>query len=173
MTSDDVRLVVTDTKRPLEGLYGHRVKVKRGTLSVWAKLTASVDAERRKAIMRNHTATHLLQAALRSVLGEHVKQAGSLVEPERLRFDFTHFTALSPDEIEAIENFVNEKIVENIGVEAEEMEINDALAKGAIALFGEKYGETVRMVSVPSVSSELCGGTHERATRGHARASHR
>jgi alanyl-tRNA synthetase len=164
MTSDDVRLVVTDTKRPLEGLYVHRVKVKRGTLKVWMEITASVDAELRKAIMRNHTATHLLQAALRSVLGEHVKQAGSLVEPERLRFDFTHFTALSPDEIEAIENFVNEKIVENIGVEAEEMEINDALAKGAIALFGEKYGETVRMVSVPSVSSELCGGTHERAT---------
>jgi alanyl-tRNA synthetase len=164
MTSDDVRLVVTDTKRPLEGLYIHRVKVRRGTLKVWMEITASVNAERRKAIMRNHTATHLLQAALRSVLGEHVKQAGSLVEPERLRFDFTHFTALLPDEIEAIENFVNERIVENIGVEAEEMEINDALAKGAIALFGEKYGETVRMVSVPSVSSELCGGTHERAT---------
>jgi alanyl-tRNA synthetase len=164
MSSEDVRLEVTDTKKPLEGLYSHRVKVKRGTLQVWTKLTASVDAGRRNAIVRNHTATHLLQAALRAVLGEHVKQAGSLVEPERLRFDFTHFTALTPEEIEEVENFVNEKIVQNIGVEAAEMEINEALEKGAIALFGEKYGERVRVVSVPSVSTELCGGTHERAT---------
>jgi alanyl-tRNA synthetase len=164
MTSEDVRLVVTDTKRPLEGLHSHRVKVKRGTLKVWDKLTANVGAERRKAIMRNHTATHLLHAALRSVLGEHVKQAGSLVDPDRFRFDFTHFTALSPEEIEEIEDFVNSKVVENIGVEAREMDINDAIAKGAIALFGEKYGETVRVISVPSVSTELCGGTHEHAT---------
>jgi alanyl-tRNA synthetase len=164
MTSEDVRLVVTDTKRPLEGLHSHRVTVKRGTLKVWMKLTASIDAERRKATMRNHTATHLLQAALRSVLGEHVKQAGSLVEPDRFRFDFTHFTALSPKEIEEIEDFVNSKIVENIGVQAEELEINEALARGAIALFGEKYGETVRVITVPTVSTELCGGTHEHAT---------
>ncbi len=164
MTSEGVKLVVEDTKKPIEGLYAHRVKVKRGTLKVWDKLTASVDAKRRKATMRNHTATHLLQAALRSVVGEHVKQAGSLVDPDRLRFDFTHFAALTEEEIEAIEDFVNEKIVENIPVEAREMEINEAIAKGAVALFGEKYGEHVRVVAVPSVSIELCGGTHEQAT---------
>jgi len=164
MTNEEVRLVVTDTKKPLEGIYSHRVKVKRGKLKVWMKLTASVDAERRRAIMRNHTATHLLQAALRSVVGEHVKQAGSLVEPDRFRFDFTHFTALSPDEIAAIEDFVNSRVVMNIGVETEVLDINEAVARGAIALFGEKYGETVRVVSVPGVSSELCGGTHEHAT---------
>ncbi|MGD8352015.1 MAG: alanine--tRNA ligase [Nitrospirota bacterium] len=164
MTSEEVKLVVEDTKKPVEGLYAHRVRVKRGALKVWDKLTAKVDARRRKATVRNHTATHLLQAALRSVVGEHVKQAGSLVEPDRFRFDFTHFAALTPEEIEAVEDFVNEKIVENIRVEAREMEINEALARGAIALFGEKYGERVRVVEVPSVSIELCGGTHERAT---------
>ncbi|MEJ2323397.1 MAG: alanine--tRNA ligase [Nitrospirota bacterium] len=164
MTSEGVMLLVEDTKKPVEGLYAHRVRVKRGSLKVWDKLTARVDARRRKATMRNHTATHLLQAALRAVVGEHVKQAGSLVEPDRFRFDFTHFAALTQEEIEAVEDFVNEKIVENIRVEAREMEINEALAKGAIALFGEKYGERVRVVAVPSVSIELCGGTHESAT---------
>ncbi len=164
MISEKVKMSVEDTKKPLDGLYSHRVKVRRGTLKVWMKVIAKVDAQRRKDIMRNHTATHLLQAALRSVLGEHVKQAGSLVEPERFRFDFTHFTALTQEEIEAIESFVNEKIVENIGVEAREMDINEAISEGAMALFGEKYGERVRVVKVPSVSAELCGGTHEKAT---------
>ncbi len=164
MESGDVKLEVLDTLKPLEGMYSHKVRVKRGTLQVWMKLVASVDAERRKAIVRNHTATHLLQAALRNVLGEHVKQAGSLVDAERLRFDFTHFTALAPEEIEAVEDFVNDRIVANIGVEARDMEINEALESGAVALFGEKYGEKVRVVTVPGVSIELCGGTHERAT---------
>ncbi len=164
MRSDGLLLEVLDTKKPLEGLYVHRVRVKRGTLRVWDKVACSVDAERRKAIMRNHTATHLLQAALRSVLGEHVKQAGSLVEAGRLRFDFTHFSSAGPEELAAVEDIVNRNILENIPLEVEEKDMEDALASGAVALFGEKYGERVRIVSVPGVSRELCGGAHAGAT---------
>jgi alanyl-tRNA synthetase len=164
MRSDGLLLEVTGTKKPLEGLYVHQVRVKRGTLRVWDKVACSVDAERRKAIMRNHTATHLLQAALRAVLGEHVKQAGSLVEPGRLRFDFTHFSSVGPEELAAVEDIVNRNILENIHLEVEEKDMEDALASGAVALFGEKYGERVRIVSVPGVSRELCGGSHAGAT---------
>ncbi|MDP2168664.1 MAG: alanine--tRNA ligase [Thermodesulfovibrionales bacterium] len=155
---------VLDTKKPLEGVISHVVKVRKGTLQVWKKLACSVDAERRSAVMRNHTVTHLLQAALRAVVGEHVKQAGSLVGPGRLRFDFTHFTGLGRDELDAVEEMVNEKIMQDLPVTAEEMDIKEATAGGAIALFGEKYGERVRVISVPGTSTELCGGTHCSAT---------
>lgn len=160
----DSLALVLDTKKPIENLIVHRVKVEKGTLQVWARLRAQVDEERRRAIMRNHTATHLLHSALKSVLGEHVKQAGSLVEPERFRFDFTHFSGLSQEETDEIEDFVNGKILEDIPVEIREMNIDEAIAIGATALFGEKYGERVRVVQVPGVSMELCGGTHVKST---------
>ncbi|MCL5023864.1 MAG: DHHA1 domain-containing protein, partial [Nitrospirae bacterium] len=140
------------------------VKVKKGILRVWNKVKCSVDAEKRRATMRNHTATHLLQASLKLLLGDHVKQAGSLVSPSRLRFDFTNFSALGDAEITALEAMVNEKILDNIPVTTTVMDIKAAVESGAIALFGEKYGESVRVVSVPGVSSELCGGTHCKAT---------
>ena len=164
MSGEGLLVDVLDTKRPVEGLTAHAAKVKKGRLQVWMKLRCRVDAGRRQAIMRNHTATHLLQAALRAVLGGHVKQAGSLVSPDRLRFDFTHYTALSPEEFSSVEDTVNEKVMEDIEVSAKEMEINEALKLGATALFGEKYGERVRVVSIPATSMELCGGTHCRAT---------
>ncbi len=162
--ADGTVVDVLDAGKPLEDFITHHVKVKKGRLKVWASVTAQVDEEFRKAAMRNHTATHLLHAALRAVLGEHVKQAGSLVEPERLRFDFTHFSGLSAREIEEVEEIVNRWIVEDFPVQTVQMSIEEALAEGATALFGEKYGERVRVVSVPSVSRELCGGTHARAT---------
>jgi len=164
MSSEGFRASVTDTKKVIEGLHSHFIKIKEGRLRVWDKVSCAVDSQRRKAIMRNHTATHLLQAALKNVIGEHVKQAGSLVTPERLRFDFTHFFALSPDEIGEIEDIINRKILENIDVETSVMDIKSAIASGATALFGEKYGEKVRIVKVPGFSSELCGGTHCTAT---------
>ncbi|MEK7712796.1 MAG: alanine--tRNA ligase, partial [Nitrospirota bacterium] len=164
MTSDGFRAFVTDTKKVIEGLHSHIIKIKDGKLKVWDRVTCRVDTRRRKAIMSNHTATHLLQASLQNIIGEHVKQAGSLVAPDRLRFDFTHFFPISRDEIRSIEDTVNQKILENINVEISVMDIKDAVASGATALFGEKYGETVRVVKVPGVSSELCGGTHCKAT---------
>ena len=114
--------------------------------------------------MGNHTATHLLHSALRAVLGEHVKQAGSLVEPERLRFDFTHFSGLTARELDEVEDIVNREILANRPVETVQMPVEEAISHGATALFGEKYGETVRVVTVPTVSKELCGGTHVKAT---------
>lgn len=162
--ADGLKLIVLDTKKPIEGIHSHIIRVKKGTLTVWTKVRCVVDPEKRKATMRNHTATHLLQASLRAVIGEHVKQAGSLVSPERLRFDFTHFFPLDNNEIEMVETMVNEKILENLKVETSVIDIKDAIASGATALFGEKYGETVRVISVPNFSSELCGGTHCRAT---------
>jgi alanyl-tRNA synthetase len=114
--------------------------------------------------MRNHTATHLLHAALRQVLGMHVKQAGSVVEPGRLRFDFTHYSAMTDDELREIERLVNQQILENSEVATDVMDLEQALATGAMALFGEKYGENVRVVSIPGFSRELCGGTHVRRT---------
>jgi alanyl-tRNA synthetase len=164
MSGGAVRLEVLDTMRPLEDLPSHRVRVKKGTLRVWDRLRCRVDAERRRDIMRNHTATHLLQSALRTVLGEHVKQAGSLVDPERLRFDFTHFSGVDEDELRQVEELVNEKVMENIPLETQVTSAEEAVASGATALFGEKYGEEVRVVGIPGFSRELCGGTHCGAT---------
>ncbi|OGW57185.1 MAG: alanine--tRNA ligase [Nitrospirae bacterium RBG_16_43_8] len=158
------RAFVTDTKKVIEGLHSHIVKIKEGKLRIWDRVICRVDTRRRKDIMSNHTATHLLQASLQNIIGEHVKQAGSLVAPDRLRFDFTHFFPISRDEIRSIEDSVNQKVLENINVEISVMDIKDAVASGATALFGEKYGETVRVVTVPGFSSELCGGTHCKAT---------
>jgi len=146
------------------GLVLHRVRVRRGTLRNGQTVRASVDVSRRRMTAKNHTATHLLHAALRQTLGDHVKQAGSLVAPDRLRFDFTHFSPLTPHEIDRIEEAVNAQVWENRVVATEVMALDDALASGAMALFGEKYGEQVRVVSVPEFSTELCGGTHIAAT---------
>lgn len=154
---------VIDTKKEA-GLHSHIVKIKRGNFKVWDRVKCVVDRDKRLSTARNHTATHLLHIALRAVLGEHVKQAGSLVSPERMRFDFAHFYPLDKKEIESIEDIVNSKILENIMVETEITDIQSAVKAGVIALFGEKYGEKVRVIRVPGFSAELCGGTHCRAT---------
>lgn len=153
-------VVVEDTQRPTPELIVHRGRVREGYVQVGQPVVAVVDAERRAAIRRNHTATHLLHAALRRVLGEHALQAGSLVAPDRLRFDFAHPEALSEEQLRAIEELVNEQIVHDWPVEVRYLPFREALAEGAIALFGEKYGETVRVVTIDGFSKELCGGTH-------------
>jgi alanyl-tRNA synthetase len=142
----------------------HKVVVTAGPLTEGQTVTARVDAATRDATRRNHTATHLLHAALRQVLGSHVKQAGSLVAPDRLRFDFTHFAPVTPSELAEIEEIVNRQILANTGVSTEVKNTEEAIAAGAMALFGEKYGDQVRVVSIPGFSVELCGGTHCRAT---------
>ena len=142
----------------------HRVEVTRGVLGYPDQVTASVDVTLREAIRRNHTATHLLHAALRTVLGPHVKQKGSLVAPDRLRFDFVHTKPVNEAELARIEQLVIEKIIANTPVQTEERDTQEAIAAGAMALFGEKYGDRVRVVTIPHFSVELCGGTHARAT---------
>jgi alanyl-tRNA synthetase len=144
---------------PLPGLTVHRI-VAFAPIHTGDELRGEVTGSMRRATMRNHTATHLLHAALRQVLGTHVKQAGSVVEPPRLRFDFTHYAALDAAEIEEIERIVNEQILRNTPVSTEVLPLEQAVASGAMALFGEKYGDQVRVVSVPEFSKELCGGTH-------------
>jgi alanyl-tRNA synthetase len=163
-TADGLVADVTGTQRPAPGVVLHDLRVRRGTLRMAATVRAAVDAARRRMTMKNHTATHLLHAALRQTLGDHVKQAGSLVAPDRLRFDFTHFSPLGPHEVDRLEEAVNAQIWENRPVTTEVMRLDAAIASGAMALFGEKYGEQVRVVRVPEFSTELCGGTHVRAT---------
>ncbi|MCM3906384.1 MAG: alanine--tRNA ligase-related protein, partial [Pyrinomonadaceae bacterium] len=159
---------VVDTYSPAPGLIVHKVKVEKGTLKVGDTVSAEVDVEKRDATRRNHTATHLMHAALREVLGTHVKQAGSVVAPTYLRFDFSHYQPLTPTEIKEIENLVNYHILRNEPVETNEMSVEEAMRSGAMALFGEKYGEKVRVLSIKGAedifSKELCGGTHVRAT---------
>jgi alanyl-tRNA synthetase len=155
---------VEDTYSVVSGYYLHRIKVEQGELRVGDTVNARVDAERRRRIKANHTGTHLLHAALREVLGPHVKQAGSLVAPDRLRFDFTHYAPLSDDEIAEIERLVNHEVLQNRLVETQIKPLEEALQSGAMALFGEKYAADVRVVSVPGFSTELCGGTHVHAT---------
>jgi alanyl-tRNA synthetase len=151
---------VEDVRKP-DGYFLHLGRVRKGVLKVGAKVRLRLDAARRLDVMRNHTGTHLLQAALRAVLGSHVQQAGSVVEPGRLRFDFSHFQALTPEEIRKIEDGVNRAVFEDLPVEKVEVSMEEAKAKGAIAFFGEKYGDRVRVVSIGgNVSVELCGGTH-------------
>jgi alanyl-tRNA synthetase len=160
--------VVTDTFSPAQGLIVHKVKVEKGGLKIGDIVSARVDVEKRDATRRNHTATHLMHAALREVLGTHVKQAGSVVAPNYLRFDFTHFQPLSREEVVEIERLVNYHILRNEQVGTEELALEEAMQSGAMALFGEKYAEKVRVLSVPGAegvfSKELCGGTHVRST---------
>jgi len=155
--------VVENTYKPAPNAIVHKVHP-LSPLAEGQTLIAHVDRPLREATMRNHTATHLMHAALRQVLGTHVKQAGSVVEPGRLRFDFTHYTAMTPQEIEEVERLVNEQVLANTEVNTDVMDLDQALQTGAMALFGEKYGEKVRVVSVPGFSRELCGGTHVRRT---------
>ncbi len=153
-------VIVEDTQRPTASLIVHRGRVREGFVRVGQRVLASVDAERRAAIMRNHTATHLLHAALKKVLGEHAVQAGSLVAPDRLRFDFAHHEALTDEQVRRIEELVNEQVVRDWPVEVRYQPLREALAEGAVALFGEKYGDVVRVVTIDQFSKELCGGTH-------------
>ena len=163
ISSGNAHLEVVGTLRPFGDLTVHQCLVREGVIRVADAVNLTVDSEERRATARNHTATHLLQAALRTVLGEHVKQAGSLVEPDRLRFDFTHFTGMTGEELQRVEALVNGWIMQNDELMIREMGMQEAVESGATALFDEKYGDSVRVVRVGEVSAELCGGTHVRA----------
>ena len=158
------RAVVSEVRWLAGRRIGHKVSVENGELALGDGVVAKIDLERRKATQRNHTATHLLHAALRSILGSHVRQSGSLVTPERLRFDFTHYEPLSEDDIRAVEDMVNARILDDLPVRTSMEAFEQAKARGAMALFGEKYGEEVRMVEIQNASCELCGGTHAAST---------
>ncbi len=160
IANDAVSISVYDVRKNKGDKYMHYGKVEKGTLNVGDSVVATYDEARRHAIKRAHSATHLLQTALGNVLGEHVHQAGSLVEPDKLRFDFTHFSAMTTEEIIEVERQVNEAILEGHDIKTEEMAIEEAKQKGATALFGEKYGDSVRVISMGDISVELCGGTH-------------
>ena len=163
-TAAGARFEVEDTRKQGGAVIGHLGRMTDGELKIGDTVTAKVDADNRRAIARNHSATHLLHAALRRILGDHVQQKGSLVEAERLRFDFSHFEPLARDQLQAIEALVNEQIRENLVVETRIMALEDAKAAGAMALFGEKYEAQVRVLRMGDFSIELCGGTHVRAT---------
>lgn len=160
LTSAETEIEILDTVKNSAGVYLHVAEIQSGVLKVGDAVTASVDATKRNKIMRNHTAAHLLQAALRKTLGEHVEQAGQLVDENRLRFDFTHFSALSADELKRIEKLINDEILLSEPVDVKEMSLSEAKKIGAMALFGEKYGDVVRVVKAGDFSTELCGGTH-------------
>lgn len=160
ITEDGVVAEVRDTQAPEKGLIVHKVAVREGVLSVGDAVTAAVDAERRARITRNHTATHILHAALRQVLGDHVKQAGSYVGPDRLRFDFTHFESMTDAQLSEVEQVANDVVMSAIPMHIYETSLDEARASGVTALFGEKYADTVRVVEAGSFSRELCGGCH-------------
>ena len=160
LTAEGVVFTVSDVQKNKGGKFMHYGKLAEGSLSVGDTVTAAIDTERRAAIRRAHSATHLLDAALTKVLGDHVHQAGSLVEPDRLRFDFTPFEAITPDQLNQVEDMVNDAILEGMDITTEELPIAEAKARGAVATFGEKYGQTVRVVTMGDFSMELCGGTH-------------
>jgi alanyl-tRNA synthetase len=164
LTTTGTAVRVVDTFSPLRGVVVHKVEVDFGKISLNDEFEARVDEDRRRRIAANHTGTHILHAVLRNTLGTHVKQAGSLVAPDRLRFDYTHFAPLTDREIEEIEEKINRVVFRNLPVETKVMALNDALATGAMAFFGEKYAQQVRVVSIPEVSIELCGGTHTKMT---------
>jgi alanyl-tRNA synthetase len=157
-------VTIEDTIRPIPEITLHKGVIEKGSLTPGDRVHLKVDTQERTATALNHTATHLLQAALRQVLGDHVKQSGSLVTPERFRFDFTHYTALTKDELLTVEKLVNQNIRENYPVESSIIPYQQAIQSGALALFGEKYSDTVRTVTIASVSMELCGGTHTQRT---------
>jgi alanyl-tRNA synthetase len=163
ISSEGLRIEVTNTAR-FNDVIIHYASIKRGAVSKGMDVRASVDGARRRSIMRNHTATHLLHTALRTVLGDHIKQSGSLVDPDRLRFDFTHFYPVEDEEILQIETLVNEKIMEDLPVKTTVTTFDEAVSGGVTALFGEKYGDKVRVVRAGDFSAELCGGTHCSAT---------
>ncbi|MFN3813385.1 MAG: alanine--tRNA ligase [Aquificaceae bacterium] len=162
--TDESHFLVEDTQSPVDGVITHRGKQIRGTLKLFDKVYAKIDTERRGDIRRNHTSTHLLHAALRQVLGEHVRQAGSLVSDEYLRFDFTHFEAVPWEKLKRIEELINDHIRKNYPVVVEEMYYEQAIKEGAIAIFEEKYKDRVRVVTAGEISKELCGGTHVKRT---------
>ncbi|MFC0299835.1 alanine--tRNA ligase [Virgibacillus soli] len=162
LLGDGVKVLVKDVKKSPKGQHIHHVEIQSGTLEVGKEVKAIIIEDDRNDIMKNHTATHLLHRALKDVLGSHVNQAGSLVDKERLRFDFSHFGPVTPDELEKIEHIVNEKIWASIPVKIEQKAIEEAKSMGAMALFGEKYGDIVRVVEIGDYSLELCGGCHVR-----------
>jgi alanyl-tRNA synthetase len=155
---------VVNTHSPAHGLAVHNVKIDKGAIKVGDTVTAEVDVVTRDATRRNHTATHLVHAALREVLGTHVKQAGSIVAPNYLRFDFTHYQPMTEEELKEVERLVNEQVLRNVKVDTDLMPVEEAMRSGAMALFGEKYSGMMRVLTVPGFSKELCGGTHVRAT---------
>ncbi|MFO7917123.1 MAG: alanine--tRNA ligase [Anaerolineae bacterium] len=164
LCGEGIRVRIKDAVSPVPNIIVHRAEIVEGTIAVGDKLMATLDEERRLDIARNHTATHLLHSALRDVLGEHATQSGSMVAPNRLRFDFSHLSPLTEEQRTRVEHIVNARIRENLPVETETMSYDQAVREGAIALFGEKYGERVRVVRIGDYSTELCGGTHLDAT---------
>jgi alanyl-tRNA synthetase len=164
LTTPNGTVRIGTTYSPVRGVIVHKGAIEFGKLSVDDEVETHVDEERRRRIAANHTGTHILHAVLRETLGTHVKQAGSLVAPDRLRFDYTHFAPLTEREIEEIEQRINQVVFKNLPVETQVMDINQAVAAGALAFFGEKYQQEVRVVSIPEISMELCGGTHTKLT---------